>query len=376
MNLCHVITGLRPGGAELSLLHLTGHSKGIHNTSIIACNADSNPALVDALQANGASVHLLNNRHASYPWNIIAHILQLRRLFSEAGNSTIIISHLYWANVVCSLALLGLKTRHIIWLHNHKLPGHHRKARLLRRVAAIATAFSNPYGIAPLPLVLDFHRRLGFRFRGSFLVGSFIKSAPHNPATQATTRGATAPRRGLSLGIIARCVPGKGIEKLIAVARAFPDITFTFFTTAAPIPAHLSQSMAIIQATNNILVRFNSGESTPPYARLDYTMILSDSESYSNVIGESFSAGTPIISTPVGLATLPGLEEFSFIADSTATIDIIKAVERARDCFEHDRSRYDAYCARARDHFANNLAIDIQFQKFSEALTMITRLPD
>ncbi len=305
MRVCHVITGLEVGGAELALCGLLETLSEPDNT-VVALRGKS------ALSARVADLaplaHLDMNPGRAMPRDVF----RLRNLLRR-NQPDVIHAWMYHANLLSSLAMAGLRTP-VIWGIHHSLSdlaSEKRKTRFVIR--ANAWLSRSPARIRYVSaLASKQHSQFGFSARRALVIPNGYDTDRLKPDPVARVR----VRRELGIdpdvlviGMVARVHPTKDHGNFLAAAARFlpehPGTVFVLVGEGASVgnPALVA---SIERLGLRVHVRLCGKRKDIPAldAAFDIATLSSRGEAFPNAIAEAMACGTPCVSTDVGDAAL------------------------------------------------------------------------
>jgi glycosyltransferase involved in cell wall biosynthesis len=305
MKVCHVITGLEVGGAELALCGLLEALREPDNT-VVALRGES------ALSARVADLaplsHLGMNPGRATP----ADVLRLRNILRR-DRPDVIHAWMYHANLATSLAMTGLRTP-VIWGIHHSLSDLASEKRKTRAVIrANAWLSRSPTRIRYVSaLAAKQHSRFGFSARRALVVpnGYDTDTLRPDPAARAQARRELGIDDGaLVIGMIARVHPTKDHGNFLEAAARFlarhPDTVFVLVGEGAS-EDNPSLLATIEQLGLRAQVRLCGQRTDVPAlnAAFDIATLSSRGEAFPNAVAEAMACGTPCVATDVGDAAL------------------------------------------------------------------------
>ncbi|MBU6415900.1 MAG: glycosyltransferase [Xanthomonadaceae bacterium] len=305
MKVCHVITGLEVGGAELALCGLLEALNGPDNT-VVALRGES--ALSACVAGMAPLSHLDMNPGRATPGDV----LRLRNLLRR-NQPDVIHAWMYHANLVTSLAMTGLRTP-VIWGIHHSLSdlaSEKRKTRVVIR--ANAWLSRSPTRIRYVSaLAARQHSQFGFSARRALVIpnGYDTDKLKPDPAARARVRRELGIDPGaLVIGMIARMHPTKDhVNFLQAAARFLPEHPGTVFVLVGEGASDGNPSLlaSIERLGLRPYVRLCGKRADIPAlnAVFDIATLSSRGEAFPNAVAEAMACGTPCVATDVGDAAL------------------------------------------------------------------------
>ncbi len=307
MRVCHVITGLEVGGAELALCGLL-EALNEPDNSVVVLGQPS--ALSRRVAALAPLLHLGMRPGRATPGDV----LRLRRaLHAREARPDVIHAWMYHANLMTSLAMAGLHTP-VIWGIHHSLSDLASEKRLTRAVIrANAWASRAPTRIRYVSvLAAEQHRRFGFSARRALVVpnGYDTDRLRPDPAARARVRRelGIAPD-ALVIGMVARVHPTKDhLNFLEAAARFVPShpgaVCVLVGEGATPDNPDLAAAIGRLGLGAHVKLCGKRADVPALDAALDIATLSSRGEAFPNAIAEAMACGVPCVSTDVGDAAL------------------------------------------------------------------------
>jgi glycosyltransferase involved in cell wall biosynthesis len=307
MKVCHVITGLEVGGAELALCGLLETLREPEN-SVVVLRGES--VLSGRVAGLAPLRHLDMHPGRATPGDV----LRLRHaLCDRRDKPDVVHAWMYHANLLTSLALAGLHTP-LIWGVHHSLSDLGSEKRRTRAVIRASAWLSR--SAACIRYVSEFaatqHRRLGFSGRCSVVIpnGYDTERLKPDPVARVHVRRELDIRPdALVIGMVARVHPTKDHANFLAAAARFhadhPDAVFVLVGEGA-------------DAANQPLLDLIDAAGLRPHVRLcgrrddipaldaafDIATLTSRGEAFPNALPEAMACGVPCVSTDVGDAAM------------------------------------------------------------------------
>ncbi|WIG56926.1 MAG: Glycosyltransferase [Rhodanobacteraceae bacterium] len=305
MKVCHVITGLETGGAELALCGLLEALREPENTVV----ALRGPSALSTRVADLAPLsHLDMNPGRATP----ADVLRLREVLRR-NQPDVIHAWMYHANLVTSLAMTGLRTP-VIWGIHHSLSdlaSDKRKTRMVIR--ANAWLSRSPIRIRYVSaLAAKQHAQFGFSARRALVIpnGYDTDRLKPDPAARARVRRELGIEAGaLVIGMVARVHPTKDHDNFLeAAARFLPQHPGTVFVLvgegASDDNPALLASIERLGLRPNVRLCGRRADVPALDAAFDIATLSSRGEAFPNALAEAMACGTPCVATDVGDAAL------------------------------------------------------------------------
>jgi len=366
-NIIHVISGLRRGGAEISLVNLVMSTSDLYNHYVVICTPRTDRELLGKLSCYAVNVYVAS-RHQSYAIAIFENYNLITNIINTI-DKPIIVSHLYWANFVTAISVGAQDLRHIAWIHNFKFSAEATLSLLLRSLFIFICRFYPPEVIVPLRFVGAYHRQIGLRYQSLHEVGSFILP-PDKKCRNLLGTHSTLCHNTCTFLIIARAAEGKGLDRLVQLCATYTNIQFTLCTTNF---TH-SDSKHIRKIINTLIFDLDNCkvlQGEDPLESLPestYLLNLSEAESYSNVIVEALSHGKPILTTKVGIARAGMLDGAAFYISFDDPDQLAQTILSAADVWNTSRYLYNQMSIKAFEAYRKHFHINNQMRRFDEAI--------
>ena len=305
MKVCHVITGLEVGGAELALCGLLEALREPENT-VVVLRGES--PLSERVAGLAPLSHLGMNPGRAMPGDVLRLRDVLRR-----SRPDVIHAWMYHANLATSLAMTGLRTP-VIWGIHHSLSdlaSEKRKTRVVIR--ANAWLSRSPTRIRYVSaLAAKQHAQFGFSARRALVIpnGYDTDRLKPDPAARARVRRELDIGAGtLVIGMIARVHPTKDHGNFLeAAARFLPDHPGTVFVLvgegASTDNPPLLASIERLGLRAHVRLCGKRADIPALDAAFDIATLSSRGEAFPNAIAEAMACGTPCVATDVGDAAL------------------------------------------------------------------------
>lgn len=307
MRVCHVITGLEVGGAELALCGLLETLQEPEN-SVVVLRGES--VLSNRVAGLARLRHLDMHPGRATPGDV----LRLRRaLCDRRGPPDVVHAWMYHANLLTSLALTGLRTP-LIWGVHHSLSDLASEKRRTRAVIrANAWLSRSPARIRYVSAAAAVqHRRFGFSGQHSVVIpnGYDTDRLQPDPVARARVRHALdIPPEALVIGMVARVHPTKDHANFLQAAAYFraqhPDAVFVLVgegADAANLP--LLDLIEKLQLRPQLRLCGRRDDIAALDAAFDIATLTSRGEAFPNALPEAMACGVPCVSTDVGDAAL------------------------------------------------------------------------
>jgi glycosyltransferase involved in cell wall biosynthesis len=370
IKVVHVITGLNIGGAEQMLLKLLSN---VDNTrfdfSVISLITPG--VLAPVIEALGIPIYTLNLQPGQFT---LRALFRLRKIIKFL-QPDVIQGWMYHANLAVSLATIMYgKSISVVWNIRHSLHMLEMEKSLTKLVIKVGARLSHkPYKVIynSYASVLQ-HQQIGYCATNHVAISNGFDGESFKPDMDA--RISLRDQLGISsadhilIGLIGRYHPLKDHDNFLHAAALLlqKKENISFVMVGANVDAKNHELQATIEKLGMMGKVFLLGESHEIpriMAGLDIHVSSSQSEAFSNVIGEAMVCGIPCVVTDVGdSARLVGDAGVVVVArdphalmEGLLKIVNMNAVERTE------------IGLRARQHILNNFSIAVIVSRY-EAL--------
>jgi glycosyltransferase involved in cell wall biosynthesis len=305
LKICHVITGLHMGGAEMMLFRLLSATNRERYEPVVISliNKGSLGARIEAL---GIPVYTLDMSPGLPAVRGVFKLLRLVRQLKPA----VLQGWMYHGNLFASLA--GLFTRlPVVWGIHHSLHDLSAERWGTRAVIGVSRWCSRlPAATVYVSRVsADQHQRLGFRDRQRVLIPNGFDGDTFKPDAEARAdfrAEVGACDSDVLVGMIARLHPMKDHGNLFsAIAKLITSSTAVKLILAGPNVAHcnldLKDTLAACGLESHTLLLGERSDTARIMAGLDIQCVSSShGEAFPMVVGEAMASGLPCVVTDVG----------------------------------------------------------------------------
>ena len=304
LRVCHLITTLDVGGAELMLARLVERMDPARFRCEVISLVEPGPVGV-RLRDAGVAVTSLGLRRGRPSAGAV------RRLVRELRKHRpdVLQTWLYHADLLGLVAGRLAGVPHILW-NVRSSDMAMRRYGLLSRLTLHACRFAARY---PDGIVVnsragyDHHRRLGYRARAWFFIPNGIDMACFRPdaAARARVRDELGiPPEAPLIGFVARVDPMKDHETFLRaaalLARRRQDVRFLLVGAGTESGGGIDGPVREAELGSR-LVRLGAREGIPDItAALDVATSVSRGEGFPNVVAEALACGVPCVATDVG----------------------------------------------------------------------------
>ncbi len=303
MRICHVITGLGSGGAEIALCRLLETLQS-PNFDHVVVTLGSQGALSERVAGSAVLHHL----HIRPGWAGPGDVLRLRRLLaSEAPD--LVHAWMYHAHLLTSLALWGRHVPHL-WSVHHSLTDlatDKRMTRVVIRLNAMLSAQPRRVLYAS-QLSASQHEDYGFcRGRTVVIPNGYDTNAlrPDPEARARIRRELEVTDDCMLIGMVARVHPTKDHGNFLRAARRFldghPRSAFVLVGDGATADnPELGRLIDAMQLQGHVRLLGRRTDISEINAAFDIATLASRGEAFPNAIAEAMACGVPCVATNVG----------------------------------------------------------------------------
>lgn len=305
MRICHVITGLDVGGAELALCGLL-ETLGQPEQTVVALGGEN---ALSARVARVAELHHLGMTMGRAGPN---DLFRLRRLLHTGSRPDVIHAWMYHANLMAALAKMGLGIP-LMWGIHHSLSdlaSEKRKTRAVIRVNALSSHLPNRIRYVSA-VSAEQHQRAGFSKKRTIVIPNGYDTKIFTPDPEARSRirhELEIPPDALVIGMVARAHPTKDHANFLQAAEHFlithPDTAFVLVGAGTMDNQELLDSIERLKLRRYVRLCGRRQDIAALNAAFDIATLSSRGEAFPNVIAEAMASGIPCVSTDVGDAAL------------------------------------------------------------------------
>lgn len=305
LRVCHLITTLEIGGAELMLARLVERMDParFHSTVISLVELGSVGA---RLREAGVAVTSLSLRRGRPSAGAVRRLVRQLR----AHRPDVLQTWLYHADLLGLVAGRLAGVPHILWnVRNSDMAMAHYGLLSRLTLHACRLAARHPDGIVVNSRAgYDHHRRFGYRARAWFFIPNGVDTERFRPdaAVRARVRDELGiPPEAPLIGFVARVDPMKDHETFLGaaalLARRRPDVRFLLSGAGTEPNGGIDGPVGEAELGSR-LVRLGARDGMPGItAALDVAASVSRfGEGFPNVVAEALACGVPCVVTDVG----------------------------------------------------------------------------
>ncbi|QBL09811.1 glycosyltransferase [Rheinheimera sp. D18] len=304
MKVCHVITSLDIGGAELVLYRLLSAQRdNVADVSVITLRPEG--ALAAKLRDAGFQVYSLN---VSGLFSLASAVIKLVKLL-QVIKPEVVQSWLYHADFIASLSSFWLKDIRYVWgIHTCQLPKGNPATWLIMKCCAFLSHRVPDKIVCVAKAAQQLHVRSGYAANKiSVIPNGFAVSeyAPEPGLRQALRRELQLPSSAVIVGIIARWHADKGqdlmLEAIKHVQIANPDVIFLFVGRGCDADnTAMEQLVKACPYPEKILALGERSDIPALLNTIDVFCMPSRTEAFPLALGEAMCAALPVVATNVG----------------------------------------------------------------------------
>lgn len=357
MKVCHVITGLEVGGAELALCALLETLQQPENSVVVLRERS---VLSDRVAKLATLHHLDMNPGRAAPGDL----LRLRNALSARGeHPDVVHAWMYHANLLTSLAMVGLRTP-VIWGIHHSLSDlATEKLRTRAVVRGNALLSRLPTRIRYVSAVAaEQHKQFGFSAKRAVVIPNGYDTDRLKPDPEARARVRHELDIGpdaLVIGMVARVHPTKDHANFLEAAAHFvgnhPDTVFVLVGEGADAGNRpLLGAIEHLGLDRRVRLCGRRADVAALDSAFDIATLSSRGEAFPNAIPEAMACGTPCVATDVGDAAMimgdtgvvvpprnaaalsRGWAQLAALSASERSALGLRARQRIIDCFARD----------------------------------------
>jgi len=304
MKICHVITGLRTGGAQAALYRLvqTLRPPEFEHVVITLGAEDS----MSAMFADAAELHHL----AMHRGRLLPHeVLRLRRML-RAGHYDVIQSWMYHANLMAAMAGWGEATP-VVWNIRHSLHALSYEKRATRWVIRAGARLSR----RPVRIIFNAavsraqHVAFGYDDARSVVIPNGFDTAEFAPRTAERARVRAEldiPADVLAVGLVARVHPMKDHATFLQAAKRFGEMhPHSVFVLVGEGADAANRELGALIDRLDLRDRVRLCGRRSDIAAIDNALDIAASssawgEAFPNATAEAMACGVPCVVTDVG----------------------------------------------------------------------------
>jgi glycosyltransferase involved in cell wall biosynthesis len=303
MKICHVITGLGSGGAEIALCRLLESLRPPdYEHAVIALGGE---AALSARVAESATLHHLGMHPGLAGPRDVMRLRQMLR--QEAAD--MVHAWMYHAHLLTSLAVWGERAPHL-WSVHHSLTDVATDKRMTRVVIRLNALFSSrPQRILYASRVsASQHETYGFNKARTAVIpnGYDTEVFAPDPEARALMRAELElAADALVVGMVARVHPTKDHDNFLHAAASFlgshPNAVFVLVGDGASVDnPELTAQIEAAGLREHVRLLGQRTDIPAINAAFDIATLSSRGEAFPNAVAEAMACGVPCVATNVG----------------------------------------------------------------------------
>ncbi len=372
MKICHVITGVNAGGAEIALCRLL-EDLGPPGFEHVVVALGSKGALSGRVAESAVLHHLDIRPGRAGPGDV----LRLRRLLARES-ADLVHAWMYHAHLLTSLALLGKSVPHL-WSVHHSLTDLATDKHLTRVVIRLNAVFSARPRCVLYASQLSASQHEGYGFSKSRTVvipnGYDTSAFRPDPEARARIRNELGVADDcLVIGMVARVHPTKDHGNFLRAARQFrnshPDSVFVLVGHGATADnLELTGAIDALQLRGHVRLLGQRADIPAINAAFDIATLASRGEAFPNAVAEAMSCGVPCVATEVGDVSMI-LADTGVIVPPRDPVALSAGWATLAALAPHERLRLGA---RARERIVSNYTSSLRARRYAQLYSSIVR---
>lgn len=304
MKICHVITSLDIGGAELVLYRLLLAQPELKN-DVMVISLTKVGRVGEQLQQAGFTVISLQ---AIGALSLISAVYKLAVIFKK-NKPDIVQSWLYHADLVASLSAVLGRAPHVIWgIHTCQLPKRKPMTRLIMKSCALLSSVIPERIVCVAEAARQLHICNGYQAAKLTVIPNGFNLADYQSSTE--YKSLCRKRLGIAenvlcVGVIGRWHPDKGqdimLNAISLLQDRFPEVIFIFAGRGCDSSNEAFLSLVRhCPLPQNIIALGERSDITDILQALDVFCLPSRTEAFPLALGEAMCASLPVVATDVG----------------------------------------------------------------------------
>lgn len=372
MKICHVITGVSAGGAEIALCRLLEALRPPAFDHVVVA-LGSKGALSGRLAESAVLHHLDIRPSRAGPRDV----LRLRRLLGSES-ADLVHAWMYHAHLLTSLALWGESVPHL-WSVHHSLTDLATDKRMTRVVIRLNAMFSaRPQCVLyASQLSASQHEDYGFCKLRTVVIPNGYDTSILMPDPEARARirhELEVPDDCLVIGMVARVHPTKDHGNFLRAARRFrdshPDSVFVLVGDGATVDnPELTGLIDALQLRGQVRLLGQRSDVPAINAAFDIATLASRGEAFPNAVAEAMACGVPCVATNVGDVPMI-LADTGLVVPPRDPVALSAGWATLAALSPRDRHKLGS---RARQRIVNNYTGSLRARRYAELYSSIVR---
>lgn len=301
LHIVHVIIGLNNGGAEHFLYRLV-QSQINAGKAVTVVSLSGLGSLGHRFLDLGVSVNCLDLHSVSSFWKVVK---QLRQIF-KTSQPSVVQSWMYHADFLSSIALCGLKTKHIWSVRCTDIPKGSRLTYVLMKFCAVMSYLCPDKICYVANAAMLRHHQHGYDKNKSIAISNgydFVDFKLQQQARQEIRAKLDISPDCIFFGVLGRFHQDKGQDLLL---EAFARVKLDNVKLALIGTGCSEDNEALIEDINrlglaaNVKLLGNQSKIIEYLSALDIYIMPSRTEGFPNALAEAMAMGLPCIATRVG----------------------------------------------------------------------------
>lgn len=375
MVVIHIITGLGNGGAEGVLYRLVKYDQ-------------THEHIVVSLKSSGKYLELLENKNIKVYqlgvnsfFSALKAIVAIRKII-VAHRPNVVLSWLYHADFLASLACLSLRYQKLIWnIRNSNLEVGKSKAftRFLVRLLALLSRVSPEAIISCSQKATNVHISLGYRDNiFAYIPNGFDPKILKPMVCPGGDLVASSKTNNFRVGLLGRWSPQKGHQNLFAALQKFRSnndhCNVTLHLAGAgicPDNGDLTELLKKFDLDKVCVLHGEVSDISKWFSLLDVHILPSGyGEAFPNVVAESMLCSVPCIGTDVG-DTADIIGDMGWIIEPNNVDEMTKAISKSYEKLISFPEAWDELKGSCRKKMINEFSIHKMVERYIEIISSI-----
>jgi len=369
MKIIHIINSLRKGGAEGNLYRLCKYHKKKYknkvNITIITLIADGN--YVSKLKKVGVNIFSLKMSQKIKFFDFIRKILQLRKLIKKI-NPDVIQSWMYHSNFI-TLFLPRIFYARLFWNVRHSELSSKISKNTTILLSIICGILSQ---IVPKKIIycslksMEFHKKKHFYSKKKTVLidngydeNTYFPSSHHRLNFRKKNK---IKKLDIILGYAGRYAKQKNIPTLLysfsKIIKVHHDVyLFMAGNGINKKNKMLSKLIYDYNIEDRVILLDQQKNLLNFYNGIDLLVLISHSESFSNVLAESMLCSTPVLSSDSGCSKKI-INSYGFVINKNTHLSVVNGLKKSIDIIKKDKKKWNFLKENTRIQIKNNFSIE------------------